>query len=459
MSELTLIHVKNRSMGYGRAGVDLAAALTKQGVKVWDTLGPTPDGVSVSEAHTPREGDIPPPYPTANVCWVSVPGHANWWYEGQKAAVFTMWEASYLPEAFRENLHEFDQIIVPSYDNVELFSQYHDNVKFVPLGVDATKWKPRTRPPVHGQFRFLIGGSGARKGTDLAHRAFRTVFPKPDTLDPAPTLVMKNPKGEHFYGPGIEVVSGRLTDEEEIDLYASCHAYVQPSRGEGFGLQPLQAMSTGMPTILTNAHGHESFAHLGIPIGWEWADSDYFIYGDAGKWWEPDFEELCEAMWDVYKNYTTHATRARDAALHINNNWTMKQSAEKFAACFDLDAPPVKGNKVHRTVRKLYPVVVDRIYVADIGGVRHVFQPGKKYYEPADVKRILFESGKLDPICLEQSMEGVVDSGLHPMQLGMKEEYAAEHSYCPTCAQRLNTVPTRAEDIYDDMMAQAGSLR
>ncbi len=50
-----------------------------------------------------------------------------------------MWETRKLPEPFRESLHELDRMIIPSEQNVELFSQYHPNVKSMPLGVDPVE--------------------------------------------------------------------------------------------------------------------------------------------------------------------------------------------------------------------------------------------------------------------------------------------------------------------------------
>ena len=87
-----------------------------------------------------------------------------------------MWEAMTLPEAFRETFHEIDTLIVPSEHNVALFSQYHDNVKYLPLGVDPELWHYIPPTPPTRYFNFLISGRGQRKGVDLAFKAFREVF-------------------------------------------------------------------------------------------------------------------------------------------------------------------------------------------------------------------------------------------------------------------------------------------
>ena len=238
-----------------------------------------------------------------------------------------------LPEDFRQTFNELDTIIVPSEHNLELFSQYHDNVRYMPLGVDPDLWHyiPPTNPDRF--FNFMIAGRGERKGIDLAFRAFREVFRPGTPLNgPAPRLIMKSLKGHNeCYGVvGVDQVTGRLSPIEERDLYASAHCYLQPSRGEGFGLQPLQAIALGRPTILTNAHGHASYADLGIGLDWRPTKSGEFIYGDAGDWWEPSYDDLCEAMWDVYQNWEVHAERAKKSAQVVAEEWTWQNVGDRF---------------------------------------------------------------------------------------------------------------------------------
>lgn len=467
--QITLLYVPSRAMGYGRAGCDLAQDLAEQGVTVYDDLGTPPEDFTLNEGDKKvAQGRLASASPTAAVCWVSVPTHARWWWKGQHASVLTMWEASFLPEAFRDTLHEFDQIIVPSEHNVELFSRYHDNVSYLPLGVRAEQWNYVPRQAPESVFRFLHAGSGSRKGPDVAYKAFRTIFQgmwdsnhQWTGTGPEPWLVMKNPKGEEWYGNNIEMVSGRLSDAEEVALYESCHAMVMPSRGEGFGLQPLQAIAQGIPTILTDAHGHHGFADLGIPIGWDWADADYFIYGDAGQWWEPRFDEICEAMWDVYQRYDYHEGRAVASAVIVAADWTSSRTAEKFR---DLLAPHLTEPLLPASpgymvpYQKRYLVRVNQPWKADIVNEQFFWKPGQDYWELADVKRILFEAGVLDPSCLQQYVigqeTGAMDIGLTPAQLERIPDYSAAHAHCMTCGQRLNSQPTKADDILAEMEAE-----
>lgn len=457
--ELTLLYVHGESIGYGRLGVKLAEALVNRGVDVYDDLGEPRDETDLTEAdqmvaHGRKAKE------TNVVCWVSVPTHARQWREGQHVGIFTMWEATKLPESFRETLHNFDICFVPSVQNVELFSKYHPDVRYVPLGIDPKEWYPTRRRDPERTFNFLIAGSGARKGTDLAYRAFGTVFGQwfndGHYTGPGvePRLVMKNPKAENFYSAYTDMVPGRLTGEEERTLYETAHVYIGPARGEGFGLQPLQAMAQGIPTILTNAHGHASFAQLGIPISTSMETASYFIYGDAGEWWLPDFEELCEAMWDTYNNYEPHRDRAWKNAQIISKNWTWDETARLYMdhyGSLPTDPPRLTGRWI-KPEMKLYPVRVRMLFRADIAGKVYQFQPGITYYEMADVKRILFEAGKLDLECLTAigpNGEMDWDSGLTESQVARIPEYSAAHGHCYACGQVLNSGIQHADTLVD----------
>ncbi len=105
---------------------------------------------------------------------------------------------------------------------------------------------------------------------------------------------------------------------------------------------------------------------------------------------------------------------------------------------------PFAPTEWYKPTLKLYPLVTLQDRMLDVAGTMRFYQRGETYWEPADVKRVLYDSGWLDPSCLEGD-----DPGLHPDQLANLADYSAAHSYCPTCSQRLNSVPTRSDDLYD----------
>lgn len=427
---LQMLYVHSTVLGYARYGVKLADALARQGVKIDDTL----DETTADPANV--------------VCWVSTPTHAEGWFKGQRTVISTMWESSVLPEAFREGFHNFDQIIVPSKQNLELFSRYHDNVTQVPLGVDTREWAFRKRTPPTDRFVFLIGGSGARKGVDVAYRAFKKLWPTEGSWgrdNPRPTLVFKSPKPIDYFGERIEHIGGHISDEAERDLYAMAHCYLQPSRGEGWGLQPLQAIAQGCPTILTDAHGQAEFAHLGYGISASMAKSSYFIYGDAGDWWEPSLDELCERMEYVYNNYDEACAFAETSSAAAHREFSWEACATKFIDAIGrdhLEAPfSGDGSWVKQEIKR-YLVRVNRPWRAEVAQTIYHFLPGRDFWEVADVKRILYESGVLDPSCVVVDPTGPMvdaESGLAPQQLEKMGAYSASMGHCTQCGQILGS--------------------
>jgi len=429
-ARLNFSYLHSEKIGYGVHGIATHKGLTNIGVDVYDGLADSAD----LELENKRAGIC------KDILFLTLASHVNGWWKGQRAHLFTMYESTEIPESFRETLHNFETVLVPSQACLEMFSRYHDNVKYVPLGVDGERWHYQKRNTDDVFFNFMIAGSGVRKGNDLAHKAFLKVFGnhKPSVDKPIPRLIMKSPKNEKYEGNNVQVVGGYMPPEDEVALYASAHCYLQPSRGEGWGMQPLQALAQGIPTILTNAHGHVPFAKYGITLSSELVPATYMdIFGNSGEWWEPNFDELCASISEVYENYDEHAARAATNSPLVINEFTWEKSAQAIVEALGgeerLSEPielPTQKIWFQPDIRR-YRVVTLRDWKADIGGTTYFFAKGKEYYELADVKRVMFEAGVLDPIC------ATPDEGLSSKQLERLEEYSAKFDKCPTCGHKV----------------------
>lgn len=391
---LNFMYLHSPHIGYGYQGVATHKAFERIGIDVFDGL--------------PGSGDLDIKQKNSAICndvlFLSTPTHVRGWWSHQRAHLFTMWEGTSLPEAMRESLHNFKTVVVPSEHCLELFSRYHKNVHYVPLGVDSERWAytPRRQGTF---FNFLVSGSGPRKGADLARRAFHAVFGNFAGDGPIPRLVIKDPRGHERPGPSIDVISGYLHPDEEVQLYADAHCFLAPSRGEGWGMQPLQAIAQGIPTILTDAHGHRSFSRFGLPISSSFAKSDYFLFGDAGDWWEPDFDALCDRMKWVYEHYDFESYQAKVNAHVVARRFTWENSADQIVKSiggYTRLSEDTRHEGVWRDVEcQKFELITTRDWRADIAGVTHVFKKGATYMVSADVKRVLFEGGALDPACLK----------------------------------------------------------
>lgn len=471
MRHIGIQHLANRAIGYGRMGSDISKALRDLGVNVYDwTQG--------WEKHITPSKDIKNPGRPRTVVFVSPGTHIKGWFEGQHTVAYTMWEATKLPESQRELLHEYDQIIVPSEANLELYSQHHPNVSYVPLGV-GPEWHYRPRDPLtydnatdhegnfaiatsSPAFRFLTAGAGPlRKGVDLTAAAFRMAFPDRLVLSPRPELIYKSPLGVHMQG-ATQHVEGFLTDAEEIELYEGAHVYVSAARGEGFGLQPLQAMAMGIPTILTNAHGHAAFAHLGIPVEAKLVPAPESMgWGEAGEWWEVSIEELAATMRDVYEDYARYVLKARASSAIVHQQFSWDMTAKGLLAVIgdewldeypslNLDRgwnsdrvmfseagePTFVIDRWHALEPMKYLIRVTAPWSGNSAGVEYRFEPGTDYWDVADIKRIIHRMGFLDPSCIDA--DGVVNAD---------PRLSGSHAYCPTCLQRIGSGIHKADDV------------
>ena len=453
---MNCLYVHNTELGYGRMGVKLVAALERMGVEIFDDLpAPAKSGAMKFIPHTNGKSGV-----KGHVAWLATPGHCRGYWKGQTRSLLTMWESNLLPEPFREALDTFDTIIVPSQQNKDLFSRYHPNVKYVPLGVDPEEWYPIPRPEydLGKYFNFMISGGGYRKGSDLVIKAFEKIFG--GGFDgPEPRLFVHSAKAAEFpRNPRIHLNTGKFTDEEERAYYAMMHCYVQPSRGEGFGMRPLQAIVQGCPTIATLAHGHMAFGDfITYPIKARLSKTpeQSFHHGPAGSWWEPDFDQLCDAMLDVYQNYALAVSKAKSLAQMAHKQFTWDNTARLYVQAIGIEnlvLPDVVATKWIQPPQRRYMVRVNRDHPLEVGGIQYIFTPGRDYWETADVKRILYDAGILDPSCLPQNMiaaddaqDGapmpldMLETGLTEAQLANQTDYTAAHSLCPTCGQMLNT--------------------
>jgi glycosyltransferase involved in cell wall biosynthesis len=410
-------------------GVYIRRALEQLGVESVGDIGLKPQGLDPSFVPDPQAVQL------ARVAlWLSTPPHVRGWYEGQLGAILTMWESTEIPPGFRQNLHHFDRVFVPSRQNQELYSRFHDDVRYVPLGVDSMKWFPRQRPAIKRDFRFLTAGFGPRKGSAQVAKAFLTVFPdgKPPTpLDPIPRLQIRSRDG--ITGPGITSINQSLSGAQEIELYANAHCFVSGSKGEGWGLMPLQAIAQGLPTILGNAHGHAAFAQYGIGLDTHPYDAKgATFWGDGGEWWEPDFDQMCEAMWQVYSNYALYEQEAMVNAYHAIAEFPWSRTAEELI--FNLpemfEEPPTQ--RVWREAPpKLFHIRVNKAVTYNVNGVAYHFNPGVDYYEAADLKRAIIAAGHLEWATFDPNDLGLEDDA-------NVAELRARNSICDQCHMPFN---------------------
>jgi FkbM family methyltransferase len=211
--------------------------------------------------------------------------------------VIQPWEFGALPKDWVTAAANVDEFWVPSPLVRHMYMDSGiapEKVRVIPNGVDTNKYRPGVKPlnlATKKKFKFLfVGGTIFRKGPDILLDAYVQAFTALDDV----CLVVKDFGGDSCYQgqtaeaaireikrqpgtPEILYLTKELSAEQMPALYAACDCLVLPYRGEGFGMPVLEAMSCGLPVIVTAGGATESFVTR--DAGWK-IPGCYQIIGD-----------------------------------------------------------------------------------------------------------------------------------------------------------------------------------
>jgi glycosyltransferase involved in cell wall biosynthesis len=316
----------NPATGYGRMELGLMQGLTQIGaqVAVVDDYTAPADGITI------------------------VTGFPHWGEEvpGRKWA-YTMSESSRVSQEWVDLLNGlYEKVLVPAPFLVNVYRESGVTVpvEYVPLGVDY-------RPPFYMQrggapevFTWLTYSLGdTRKGAELAILAFNRTFGG----DMRHRMLVKCRDNPHWLtgldDPQIEIVRGETPESDWHSLLAQSHAFIFPSRGEGFGLPPREAVLSGLPTIATAAHGTWDAEKWGYPLPVKEMRPAQFDMEDANAdgalWWEPDAGMIDAHMRAIVANYSAALDKAKRGREYLMTYFTWEQTARRIAALIAAENP------------------------------------------------------------------------------------------------------------------------
>lgn len=220
----------------------------------------------------------------------------------------TMCEADHLAPVWAEKLNSMHYIIVPNKFCEEVFraSGVTQPIKVIPHGVETERF-PYYKRPKRDTFTFGIVGDleqTDRKGAFDLIRAFSSEFDEPDVR-----LILKSSNNgfgyySRFTDPRISVITEIYTTEKLNEFYRSLDCFVFPTKAEGVGYPPREAMSTGCPTIVTKWGGTRDIADesISFPLrNLTLKKRPVFIEQD-GNWACPDIREIMYQMRYIYEN-------------------------------------------------------------------------------------------------------------------------------------------------------------
>lgn len=275
---------------------------------------------------------------------------------GRYRIAFFAWETTRIASRHRAVLQGFDEIWVPSNWGREVLQANgfsSETIHVVPEGVAIDLFTPATRPP-DGPFRFLcVGKWEERKGIAGLVHCYRSTFAAEEHVELVlhahnpylPGFAMEYALAAFGHGHGPSIRPSMPVDAPALAaLYRNCHAFVLPTRAEGWGLPILEAMASGLPTIATNYSAPQDYLNEsnGFPVrvAGMVPVNDPFFYGvgeDLGEWAEPDWAHLSETMRFVFEHGEDARQRGAMARREAATRWSWEHAAasasRRLVAC------------------------------------------------------------------------------------------------------------------------------
>lgn len=223
----------------------------------------------------------------------------------------------------------------------------------IPHGVDTELFKPKIKEP--GQtFKFLANkgwcsGMNDRGGIQYLIKAFNKEF---NHEEPVELIIKLNTA---YNGPGWNLANemnklelrengGRIhinTESIPYDklpqLYQLGDVFVSPNMSEAFGLTILEAMSCGIPVIVSDFGGQTDFVNnqSGWFIKGNKKEVTWDLMYEGIRWQEPNIDDLQYILRKVYENLKSSIEIKGLFARHIAEQYTWNKTALSLIETFN----------------------------------------------------------------------------------------------------------------------------
>lgn len=177
------------------------------------------------------------------------PDYWQWWNPDSYKIGYVPWESTKIPRNWKYLMRGVDELWTTSPLCAKWFKDEGFEAKVFQHGVDYGVWTPHRRVR-NGPVKLLhIGEPALRKGGPQVLETFTTLYEH--DYDVTLTIKSNGPTDLKSDLPHVAFIEELYSEEDLVALVKSHDILIYPSWGEGFGLIPLQAMSTGMPTIIS----------------------------------------------------------------------------------------------------------------------------------------------------------------------------------------------------------------
>jgi len=272
--------------------------------------------------------------------------------------LLTFFESDTMDDLRKAHLRFPDRVIVASQwaKQVLINNDINQDVQVCPMGVDSTLFKPCPQKD-DGVTTFInVGKKEYRKGHDVLIKAFNLAFEKTDNV--ALKMIWNNPlltkdEGDQWstlyknskLAEKVELLDGGvMTDSMYVQQLASADCAVFPTRSEGFGMPILQAMSCGLPVIVTNYSAPTEFCDqtntMLIDVDEKEIAYDgkfFFGTGQWAKYRDSQMEQLVTYLRCVHKDIQSYRDSFGEKARQTAQNLSWERTGKRLVEIMDYD--------------------------------------------------------------------------------------------------------------------------
>jgi len=237
-----------------------------------------------------------------------------------------------------ENVGRADLLICPSEFSTRAYleSPIDVPVAVVPFGVDvdAMPYTSRKWGCQHRMNFLLAGAAQFRKGTWLGVEAFLKAFWRMGRVHLTVWSSTKTPMLAELQTEyhGLKQITFDETHyDSPLEVFSKHHVLLSPHLSEGFGLLIPEAMSTGMPVIMSRVSSPMEFFSdkfgSWIEMSEDYAPVSKCLENTGGFWRLPSVDSMASAMSNANKFRGLSKDQGKRASQYVKDNLTWGHTA------------------------------------------------------------------------------------------------------------------------------------
>lgn len=246
---------------------------------------------------------------------------------------YSMFESSRIPHEWVLILNcYFDAIAVPDRFLIDVYRKSGVQIPIfeVPLAINLKAFldQPLKKKNLSRSLMVFANFSTCtdRKNQLTLVKAFGKAFPNRDDVILKINCTEADPEVRKLIEEEIEELEienvlfthKSFDDQEYLSVFKSIDCYISCSKGEGFSIQPREAMALGIPVIVTDNTAQSTICKTGLvkSVSSTISEPAYlhcFRKVPYGEFTGCSVDELAAALLDVYNNYGTYLGQGAEA--------------------------------------------------------------------------------------------------------------------------------------------------